>query len=167
MHPLPISAAAQSGRRIANYGLPTFGVGNPFARRHHTRLRGVCGQCGEQSHSNSSISAISAGKWLAQHVCVAGPWHRCSGRMSEAPAPSHAQRVCIAGLLTPMRWAITRGIARTTGISALGECPRHWYQCQGQARPALIYSYKYLLLKSQIIRILKNYYSFSKFLILK
>ena len=51
--------------------------------------------------------------------------------------PSHAQRVCIAGLVTPMRWAITRGIARTTGISALGECPRHWYQCQGQARPAL------------------------------
>jgi len=45
--------------------------------------------------------------------------------------------VCIAGLVTPMRWAITRGIARTTGISALGECPRHWYQCQGQAGPAL------------------------------
>src|SRR5437763_9856194 len=57
--------------------------------------------------------------------------------MSEALMPSYVQRVYIAGLLTPMRWAITRGIARTTGISALGECPRHWYQCQGQARPAL------------------------------
>ena len=113
------------------------GDGNPSAQCHHTQLRGECRQCGVQSHSNSSISAIFAGKWLAQHVCVAGPWHRCSGRMSEALMPSHAQRVCIAGLVTPMRWAITRGIARTTGISALGECPRHWYQCQGQTRPAL------------------------------
>ena len=90
-----------------------------------------------QAVRSAVTSSISADKWLAQHVCVAGPWHRCSGRMSEALMPSHAQRVCIAGLLTPMRWAITRGIARTTGISALGECPRHWYQCQGQARPAL------------------------------
>ena len=111
----------------------------PFRTTPPCAAWGECGQCGVQSHFNYSISAISAGKWLAQHVCVAGPWHRCSGRMSEALMPSHAQRVCIAGLVTPMRWAITRGIARTTGISALGECPRHWYQCQGQARPALTF----------------------------
>src|SRR5881227_4364137 len=86
--------------------------------------------------------------------------------MSEVLMPSYTQRVCIAGLLTPMRWAITRGIARTTGISALGECPRHWYQCQGQARPALTLLYKndlqyyHLLSRSQhqnVAVILLNY----------
>ena len=48
-----------------------------------------------------------------------------------------AARVHFAGLLASMRWAITRGIACTTGVNALDQCPRHWHQCQGQAGPAL------------------------------
>jgi len=44
-------------------------------------------------------------------------------RMSEAPAPSLAQRVCVAG--TSQVYC---------GVDALDECPRHRHQCQGQAR---------------------------------
>src|SRR5947207_9035914 len=44
-------------------------------------------------------------------------------RMSEAPAPSLAQRVCALQVYC--------------GVDALDECPRHRRQCQGQAKPAL------------------------------
>src|SRR5438105_826145 len=47
-------------------------------------------------------------------------------RMSEAPAPSLAQRVCIASASQVY-----------CGVDALDECSRHRRQCQGQARAAL------------------------------
>ena len=116
-HPLPISATAKSGWMIADYGLPILEMATLSHNATILSWGEECGQCGVQPHSNWSISAISAGKCLAQHMCAAGDgvgapgtnvrgtgakpcaarvhckciagllWCRCSGRVSEASAP--------------------------------------------------------------------------------
>src|SRR5205823_2556549 len=108
------------------------GDGNPFAQRHHAqREESGSAECNHTPTSASPPSPLVSG---LRNTCASQAHGiRTLHEMSEAPAPSHAQRVCIAGLLVPMRWAITRSIACTTGVNARG----HWQQCQGQAGPAL------------------------------
>jgi hypothetical protein len=116
-HPLPISATAKSGWMIAECGLPILEMATLSHNATMRSMRRVRAVRSVITHSNYSISAISAGKCLAQHVCVAGDgvgalgtnvrgtgakpcaarvhckyiagllWCRCSGRVSQASAP--------------------------------------------------------------------------------
>src|SRR2546421_799261 len=121
IHPLPISATAKSGWTIANHGLPIL----EMATLSHDATMRLMGRV------RAVRSAVTLQLQHLRHL----RWQvSCATRVRRRPIVSvRSGALRIAGLLVSMRWAITRGIACTAGINALG----HWYQCQGQAGPAL------------------------------